>query len=121
MSDKTRICTTCDKPKPDPDGFPKNGKQCKDCLSAKARKAYHLKNGAKSAPKAKSKKATKIPAAASLSLDVDACFGFEATVTTEGFLQVQQRNSEGEVSDTLVMSRTEFRQLVDKFTPWAAA
>ena len=67
---------------------------------------------AKAAPKANGKH---------VELIVDACFGFEAQVTTEGFLQVQQRNSEGEVSDTLVLSRPEFRQLVDKFSGWAAA
>jgi hypothetical protein len=53
-------------------------------------------------------------------LVVDACFGFEASITAEGFLQVQQRGQDGEISDTLVMSRPEFRQLVDKFSPWAA-
>ena len=34
---------------------------------------------------------------------------------------IVQRNQEGEISDTLVVSRTEFRQLVDKFSGWAAA
>jgi hypothetical protein len=71
-----------------------------------------VKNKGKTAPKANGK---------TVELVVDACFGFEAQITAEGFLQVQQRNSEGEVSDTLVMSRPEFRQLVDKFSGWAAA
>lgn len=71
-----------------------------------------MKAKAKAAPKANGKTAE---------LVVDACFGFEARITAEGFLEVQQRNSEGEVSDTLLMSRPEFRQLIDKFSQWSAA
>ena len=120
MSDKTRICSSCEEPKQDPDDFPKKGAQCKGCISKKAAASYRAKNrnGTKKKPKAKS--APKATAAKSLSLEIDACFGLEATVTVEGFLQVQQRNNEGDVSDTLVISRTEFRQLVDKFASWAS-
>lgn len=53
-------------------------------------------------------------------LVVDACFGFEAAVNGDGYLEIQQRDQSGEVTDTLTLSRPEFRQLVDKFGAWAA-
>lgn len=71
--------------------------------------------------KAKASEHAPTAAAAPPMLIIDACFGLEAQVNGDGYLEVQQRNNEGEVSDTLVMTRLEFKQLVEKYGPWAAA
>ena len=117
----TKVCSVCETSKAQ-DEFPKKGAQCKACIAKKAKAAYQAKaaGGGRAVKTKKAKAATKANGK-HVELVVDACFGFEASITQEGFLQVQQRNAEGEVSDTLVVSRTEFRQLVDKFSGWAAA
>jgi hypothetical protein len=65
-------------------------------------------------------KATPKSATAPLRLEIDPCFGYSAAVNGEGYLEIQQRDQKGDITDSVLMSRTEFRQLVDKFTPWAA-
>lgn len=109
----TKTCSTCETSKP-ADEFPKKGAQCKACIAKKAAAAYHAKRGS-------SAKMARPKASGNIALVIDACFGFEATVNVEGYLEIKQRDQAGEVSDTLLMSRTEFRQLVDKFSGWAAA
>jgi hypothetical protein len=110
----TKVCEKCGA-----SDFTPKGK-CRPCKKV-ANDAYRAKAaGGGSAVKTKKTRAPKVNDKI-VELVVDACFGFEARITAEGFLEVQQRNSDGEVSDTLVMSRPEFRQLVDKFTSWAAA
>lgn len=103
MSDK-KTCEKCGG-----SDFTAGGK-CRSCMKGRNKKA--------AAAKAKKPKSA---AKATVELIIDASFGFDASITDEGYLQVQQRGQDGEVTDTLVLSRPEFRQLVDKFTPWAAA
>jgi hypothetical protein len=98
--------------------FTPKGK-CRPCKK-RANDAYRAKATGGRAVKAKAKAAPKA-AAAPLRLEIDACFGFEAAVNGDGYLDIQQRDSTGEITDTVVMSRSEFRLLVEKFTPWAAA
>lgn len=98
--------------------FTPKGK-CRPCKKVK-NDAYRAKAaGGGSTVTAKAKAAPKA-AAVTLRLDIDACFGFEAAVNGDGYLDIQQRDSTGEITDTVVMSRSEFRQLVEKFSLWAA-
>jgi hypothetical protein len=117
MSDKPK-CGACGSTDFTPGG------KCRPCKK-KRNDAYREKRakaaGGGSTVKPKAKSATLKSNGAPVELVIDPCFGFEARITAEGFLEVQQRNNEGEVSDTLVVSRTEFRQLIDKFSGWATA
>jgi hypothetical protein len=91
---------------------------CRAC-NKKRNDAYRAK-AAGGKVKAKTPKPAKAPARATHELVVDACFGFQAAVNGDGYLEIQQRDQSGEVTDTLTLSRPEFRQLVDKFGAWAA-
>lgn len=115
MTDKCKKCGGTD--------FNPSG-DCRPCrkeANAAYRAAHAGKKGkAVKTKKVKAPKAVKVKAV-ELELAVDACFGFTASITDEGYLQVQQHGQDGALSDTLVLSRPEFRQLVEKFSRWAAA
>lgn len=114
MTDKCKKCGGTD--------FNPSG-DCRPCRK-EANAAYRAKSAGKGkAVKTKKAKTPKTPKAKLIAteLTVDACFGFTASVTDEGYLQVQQCGQDGVVTDTLVLSRPEFRQLIEKFTSWAAA
>lgn len=55
-----------------------------------------------------------------LKLEVPAGFGFTAAVTDDGFLQLQQANSDGELTDTVVLTKNEARRLFQEFGEWTA-
>lgn len=118
MSDKTRICSSCKTPK-EPDGFPKKGAQCKACLAVSAKIAYQAKkNGGSKAKAKKGKKSTKVASPAP-GLEIEQGFGLKASID-DAYLIIEQHDGESGDEDKICLSRSEFRQLVGKFSAWAA-
>lgn len=95
-----KICLGCSKKPAEAGGG--GGKAVKTKKKAKAKK-----------PKAKVK-------AAAETLHIAPGFGCEAAIK-DGILEVNQRDGAGDVVDTVVLSKGEFRALVEKYSGWAAA
>jgi hypothetical protein len=98
------------------------GGRCRKCQKEKNdawRKAHE--NGAGKTKKvkkvAKGKKAAKVAAAPAADLIIDACFGLKASLDGD-YLKIEQSDAEG-ATDTLMLSRTEARQLIANFSKWA--
>lgn len=71
--------------------------------------------------KTKKAKAPKAKAAAE-TLHIAPGFGCEAAIRDEGLLEINQRGGDdGDIVDTVVLSKGEFRALIQKFGGWAAA
>ncbi len=71
--------------------------------------------------KAKTKTASVSKFALALKLEIPAGFGFTAEVTEDGFLQIQQANQDGDLTDTLVLTKAEARRLFQAFQSWTAS
>jgi hypothetical protein len=72
--------------------------------------------------KAKTKTKTKAPAvvvAESPLVEVAAGYGFRAVIH-DGYLQIQQADNDGNISDTIVLSKVEANRLFVEFGSWAA-
>lgn len=118
MSDKTKTCSLCAKPK-ELEEFPKKGAQCKACIAAKAKAHYASKNGGSKSKAKKSKKTPKAAAAPAIALEIEQGYGISAVVD-DAYLILQQHDGESGNDDKICLSRSEFRQLVGRFSEWAA-
>ena len=119
MSDKTRDCSVCHEPKT-PDKFPKKGAQCKACIAKKAKAAYQAKAaGGGSAVKAGKKAVKAEPAVPAIALEIEQGYGLKAQID-DAYLIIEQHDGETGNDDKICLSRSEFRALVGKFSPWAA-
>lgn len=111
MSDKAK-CKKCDGTDFTPGG------KCRGCQK-KRNDDYRKKTaGGGSKVKTKKVKASKVKAAAE-TLHIAPGFGCEAAIK-DGILEVNQRDGAGDIVDTVVLSKGEFRALVEKYGGWAA-
>lgn len=97
---------------------------CRGCKRAK-NVAYRERAAGKTAAKTKAKNAKPAAEISALlpegttKLEIQQGFGLKAW-TDEPYLFLEQSDGEGK-TDALCLSRSELRQLIDKFGPWAAA
>jgi hypothetical protein len=91
---------------------------CKACKK-RMNDAYRAKamGGGKTVKGKRKKASPKAATTPAAELVIDACFGLKASIDGD-YLKVEQSDAEGNV-DTLMLSRTEARQLIVNFSKWA--
>jgi hypothetical protein len=125
---ETMNCKGCGDDKPVSEMFVRGGKPIRTC---KVCQSEHMRGGKnriaklaakvakKTAKRAVAEKGLPLPPAAPR-IAIDPSFGVEGEIDDKGYLQLAQRDVEGNIVDRIALSRADLRQVIQAFQPWAA-
>ena len=116
----SHICKKCGETKAAGDMLTRKGVVFKTCMAcyAAALSAGHSGGGSAVTTKAKGAARASVSSAAFPSISIEAGHGLVARID-DGYLQLQQSDDEG--TDTLMLSKSEAKELFRAFADWAAS